>query len=416
MISVGHERRRNGEDCLAADGRRTLSRATPILLVTNMVPPLIGGTPTVYDRIARHAAPHVHVLSAWRDPDEGKPVPDWETSDAAKSYPIRRIAWLRPPRIEAVRRRIGPFDLILIDMPVMFVAFAAVVFTGIRLGARTIVIGELQGLGWLAILLGLLTPWRIVIYTHGEEVVQTGYNRLARLRGLALRSSDRVLAVSSFTRDRLIGDFGVAADRIRLVTPGVDLDRFTPGTSSEPFLLGVGRLIERKGFDRLIEGFARVAADFPGYRLKIAGKGPEEAGLKAQAEYLGMADRTDFLGSVDDAELVRLYRGCTALAMPNRTLPDGDTEGFGLIFLEANACGKPVIGGRAGGAVDAIVDGETGLLVDGDDPEAVAAAIRKLLGDGALRERLAAGGLAHARRHGWSSSADAFLEAVEGGQ
>jgi phosphatidyl-myo-inositol dimannoside synthase len=379
-----------------------------------MMPPLIGGTPMVYGRIARHAAPHVHVLSAWRDPDDGRPIEGWRESDLEKPYPVRRIAWLRPPRVEILRRRIGWFDLLLIDLPVMAYVFAAVLFEALRTGARTIVIGELQGLGWLAILLSLLTPWRVVMYTHGEEVVQAAYNRLARLRGAALRASDVVLTVSSFTRDRLVSDFGVPAERIRLVTSGVDLERFTPGESSEPFILSVGRLIERKGFDRLIEAFVAVAGEYPDYSLKIAGTGPQHGALVAAADRLAIADRIEFLGSPDDRELTRLYRSCTIFAMPNRTLADGDTEGFGLIFLEANACGKAVIGGRAGGATDAIVDGETGLLVDGCDTDAIAAAMRRLLGDESLRSRLAEGGLRHARSHGWDRSAQVFLEAVRG--
>jgi phosphatidylinositol alpha-1,6-mannosyltransferase len=76
----------------------------PILLVTNMMPPLIGGTPMVYDRIARHAAPHVHVLSAWRDPDRARPIAGWRESDAGKPYPVRRLPWLRPPIVEPLRR------------------------------------------------------------------------------------------------------------------------------------------------------------------------------------------------------------------------------------------------------------------------------------------------------------------------
>lgn len=392
-----------------------MSGPAPILFVTNMMPPLIGGTPMVYDRIARHAAPAVHVLSAWRDPDLARPIPGWRDSDAARPYPIRRIAWLRPPRVESLRRRIGLLDLLLIDLPVMLYALVAVIVMALRIGARTIVIGELQGLGWLAIMLGCITPWRIVIYTHGEEVVQTAYNRLARLRGPALRSSDAVLTVSSFTRDRLVADFGVQPDHIHLVTPGVDLDRFTPGPGpAEPFILSVGRLIERKGFDRLIDAFARISAEFPGYRLTIAGSGPDEAALRERAAASGAGDRIEFLGGVDDARLTGLYRGCALFAMPNRTLDDGDTEGFGLIFLEANASGKAVIGGRAGGAVDAIVDGQTGFLVDGSDAGAIAAALRRLLGDEALRNRLAAGGLAHARRHGWERSAARFIAAVGG--
>ncbi|WP_255250146.1 glycosyltransferase family 4 protein [Rhizorhabdus dicambivorans] len=392
------------------------ARTGPILLVTNMMPPLIGGTPMVYDRLARHAAPCLHVLSAWRDPDEARPIPGWRESDSGKPYPISRIAWLRPPIAEPLRRRIGLLDLLLVDIPVMLFVFCAVALKAIRTGARTIVLGELQGLGWLGILLSLLTPWRIVIYTHGEEVVQTAYNRLARLRGPALRASDLILTVSGFTRDRMISDFGVAPERIRLVPNGVDLDRFTPGDQSpgEPFILGVGRLIERKGFDRLIEAFAAIAADFPDVRLRIAGTGAQEDSLRAIAVRLGVADRVDLLGGVSDADLLDLYRRCTFFAMPNRTLADGDTEGFGLIFLEANACGKAVVGGRAGGAVDAIIDGETGLLVDGADGSSVAQALRRLLSDDALRDRLARGGLAHARRLGWDHTAKLFLGAVGG--
>lgn len=382
------------------------------MLVTNMVPPLIGGTATVYDRIARHAAPHVHVLSAWRDPDEGRMIAGWRESDAVRSYPIHRLPWLRPPRIEAFRRRIGLLDLLLIDLPVMAYVLVATIVAALRIGARTIVIGELQGLGWLAIALASITPWRIIIYTHGEEVVQRTYNRLGRLRGPALRAADRVITVSSFTRDRLIDDFDVAPERIALVSPGVDLERFTPGEKGEPYILGVGRLIERKGFDRLIEAFAGIAADFPDYRLKIVGEGPEGDRLRTLAARLDIAGRLDLPGAVDDATLTELYRRCALFAMPNRTLADGDTEGFGLIFLEANACGKPVIGGRAGGAVDAIVDGESGLLVDGDNSDAIASALRRLLGDPHCHARLSAGALAHARTHGWEGSAEAFLAAV----
>jgi len=388
-------------------------REAPILLVANMMPPLIGGTPMVYDHMARYTAPRLHVLSAWRDADEARLIPGWRESDAARPYPIRRIAWLRPPRVEKLRRQLGLLDLFLIDLPVMLIVFSAVVIEALRLRAKTIVVGELQGLGWLAILLGLLTPWRVVMYTHGEEVSQKTYNRLARLRGLALRCSDVVLTVSSFTKLRLIVDFGVAAERIRLVTPGVDLERFTPGEIEEPFLLGVGRLIERKGFDRLIEAFARIAPDFPEYRLKLAGSGPQADDLAQRARDLDVSDRVDLLGSVDDVELTRLYRSCTIFAMPNRTLPDGDTEGFGLIFLEANACSKPVVGGRAGGAIDAVIDGQTGLLVNGDDSEEIATAISRLLGDEALRHRLAEGALRHARSHSWQASAQAFLDAIE---
>lgn len=397
-----------------ADDGRVSGGDGRILLIANMLPPLVGGTPTLYDRLARQAEPRIHVLSAWRDPDLAKTIPGWRDSDAAKPYPVRRLPWLRPPRVEHIRRRMGWIDLVAIDLPVMLFVFCAVVVYAVRCRAKAIVLGELHGLGWLGILLSLLTPWRVVIYTHGEEVVQASYNRLARLRGLALRAADVVVTVSSFTRDRLISDFGVSPDRIRLVVNGVDLERFTPGDTSEPFILSVGRLIERKGFDRLIDAFTLIAPEFPAYRLKIAGHGGDEAALKARAARSTAADRIDFLGGVDDAALTRLYRSCAFFMMPNRTLADGDTEGFGLVFLEANACAKAVIGGRAGGVTDAVIDGETGLLVDGYDVEDIARAIRRLLGDEAYRRRLAEGGLAHARAHGWTWVARNFIDAALG--
>lgn len=391
-----------------------MSEPRPILLVANALPPLVGGTPMVYDRLARACAPRLHVLTAWRDPDEGKPIAGWRESDATRGYPLHRIAWLRPPRIEAFRRRIGLFDLLLVDLPVMLYVLLRVLFLATRIRARAIVIGELQGLGWLAILLGLFSPWKIVMYTHGEEVVQRTYNRLARLRGPALRAADHVITVSSFTRERLIDDFGVPAERISLVTPGVDHARFRPGSGSPatPYVLAVGRLVERKGFDRLIEAFGLIANDFPEVELVIVGKGPEDDKLRTIAETSTAAERIAFRGGIDDATLDRLYGDCTLFAMPNRTLPDGDTEGFGLIFLEANACGKAVIGGRAGGATDAVVDGVTGLLVDGNDPASIAAALRRLLGNSDERRAMEQAGLARARTLGWDATARSFLEAV----
>jgi phosphatidylinositol alpha-1,6-mannosyltransferase len=99
--------------------------------------------------------------------------------------------------------------------------------------------------------------------------------------------------------------------------------------------------------------------------------------------------------------------------MPNRRMPDGEDEGFGLVFLEANAMGVPVLGGRAGGVPEVVLDGETGLLVDGTDPDAVAAGLLRLLTEPALRQRLVAGGLAAAAEAGWGHRAAAFLAVCE---
>ena len=99
--------------------------------------------------------------------------------------------------------------------------------------------------------------------------------------------------------------------------------------------------------------------------------------------------------------------------MPNRTMPDGDTEGFGLTFLEANACGRAVVGGRAGGAVEAVQDGVSGLLVNGERVDEIADAILRILGDDAFRARLEVGALAHAQAHSWEHSVQIFQDLCE---
>jgi glycosyltransferase involved in cell wall biosynthesis len=110
---------------------------------------------------------------------------------------------------------------------------------------------------------------------------------------------------------------------------------------------------------------------------------------------------------------VRYFRLCDLFLMPNRTMPDGDTEGFGLVFREANACGKPVIGGRAGGVVEAVVDGESGYLVNGENPDEIAAKVLEVLTNDALAAHLGARGLEIARGSNTREVAQRFVQIAE---
>jgi phosphatidylinositol alpha-1,6-mannosyltransferase len=127
------------------------------------------------------------------------------------------------------------------------------------------------------------------------------------------------------------------------------------------------------------------------------------------ATSLGVAEAVVFAGDVPEQELVAHYRLGDVFVMPNRALPNGDTEGFGLVFLEANGCGLPVIAGRDGGSADAVRDGENGLMVDGHSLPAIHAAMQRLRVDAALCQRLGRHGLAAARAADWTSRAEAFL-------
>ena len=213
---------------------------------------------------------------------------------------------------------------------------------------------------------------------------------------------------------------GVPPGKIALISNGVDLQRFIPrprradlmaryGLVGKRVLLTVGRLYARKGMDRVIESLAAVLRELPDVCYLLVGDGTYRAALEHLADAHGVRDAVVFAGAVADAELIDHYALADAFIMANREMPDGDTEGFGLVFLEANACGIPVIAGRAGGSIDAVTDGVNGLVVDGDQPSQISAAILRLFQDDPLRERLVQTGNEVAARSGWDSRVDQFL-------
>jgi phosphatidylinositol alpha-1,6-mannosyltransferase len=258
-----------------------------------------------------------------------------------------------------------------------------------------------------------------VIYVHGEEIPQgTGYLNKSRVE--ALMSASALVAVSSFTKNKLV-TLGVPADRITVITNGVDTHRFQPGMRCEEIidrhglmnrriLLTLARLDERKGQDMLIQALPQIRAAVPDVVYMVVGEGSYENTLRRLVAKLHLEEVVIFTGAVSNEEVADYYRSCDIYAMPNRTTEDGDTEGFGLVFLEAGACGKAVIGGNAGGVPDAIVHEKTGLLVDGNSPEAIAASCIRLLTETELREKFAANGLANARNNDWAIKTKAFLE------
>jgi phosphatidylinositol alpha-1,6-mannosyltransferase len=239
-------------------------------------------------------------------------------------------------------------------------------------------------------------------------------------RRRALAEADAIVAVSRFTREALETTMGVPPGKIALISNGVDLQRFVPrprradlmaryGLAGRRVLLTVGRLYARKGMDRVIESLPTVLRVLPDVRYLLVGDGTYRAELEQLAVACGVREAVVFAGAVPDAELIDHYALADAFIMANREMPDGDTEGFGLVFLEANACAIPVIAGKAGGSVDAVTDLVNGLVVDGDQTAQIAAAILRLFQDDALRERLVQTGNTVAARSGWDSRVEQFL-------
>jgi phosphatidylinositol alpha-1,6-mannosyltransferase len=264
---------------------------------------------------------------------------------------------------------------------------------------------------WIKLRTGL--PY--LCFVHGEDInVAMTSRELQFLTAAVLRNATKVIANSSFTQELLMTDWKMKAGQVELMHPGVDCQYFTPpkpGGERELFpenrriLLTVGRLQERKGHDSLIAGLPAIQRLFPDVLYAIAGDGEQRPVLQALVKHLGLEEHVDFLGEVDDGKLRQCYRECDLFVLPNRAV-GRDVEGFGMVLLEAQACGRPVVAGRSGGTCDALKAEETGLLVDCQDPERpeeLVAAVCRLLGN--ATERAAFGNAARSfvqSRFDWS--------------
>jgi phosphatidylinositol alpha-1,6-mannosyltransferase len=252
-----------------------------------------------------------------------------------------------------------------------------------------------------------LTAAPYVVVVHGAEVTVPG--RLPGSRqvgGRVLRGAAGIVAAGHYPAREAEHAAGRRLPGI-VVPPGVDVDRFVPLDAAarretrqelglhpdRPLVLGVSRLVPRKGFDVLID----AVVGLPDVELALAGAGRDRKRLERRAAERGIAERVRFLGRVpDDDRFPRLYASADVFAMPCRDRWGGlEAEGFGIVFLEAAAAGVPAVAGRSGGSHEAVLDGETGFVVDGRVPE-VRAALAELLGDDARRARMGAAARARA--------------------
>jgi phosphatidylinositol alpha-1,6-mannosyltransferase len=239
---------------------------------------------------------------------------------------------------------------------------------------------------------------RTVQYFYAKEI-----SHRPRLAAFAARRADASISISTYTSG-LLAALGVPDGALTLIPPGVDLPADPRRQAAErPTLLTISRLKDRyKGHDVLMRSLVSIREQVPDVQWIVIGDGPLRPELEALAGSLMLADCIRFLGSVSDEERNSWLRRADVLAMPSR-LPDGHRggEGFGIVYLEAGAYGMPVLAGNVAGAVDAVSDGETGLLVDPTDAAAVAAAGTRLLRDRVLAARLGAAGAERARRFAW---------------
>lgn len=377
------------------------------LLLTDTFLPHIGGRENYYHHLfSRFGGNSAIILT----PDK---VGDYEAFDRTYPLPIVRInrisqVWWRwgiRGRIQWLRQ----LDRICRDRQIAVLHCGLVLPDGLT--------------GWL-VRKTLGQPY--IIYTHGKEILENqNHPEKSQLMQIALSEASRVACNSRYT-GKLLEAVGVPPEKIVPILPGIEPQQWLSapdpqrveelrqkyGLADRPVVLSVGRLIERKGCDRVLEAFPKILSHFPDAVYLIVGEGPMRSQLEQLRDRLGLQQSVIFAGEVSDADLRVYYTLATLFAMVSRQPPGShEVEGFGIVYLEANACGLPVVAGDSGGVSDAVVHGKTGFLVDPFNPDAIADAIIPLLADPQLAQQMGKTGKERAiQEFSWDTRSQALQQ------
>ena len=263
-----------------------------------------------------------------------------------------------------------------------------------------------------------LSRWRgipLVVSLQGEtimddaDIFEQSHTMRAALRA-GLRQASAVTACSRFTLNDALR-FGLPEGAGQVVFNGVASEQESSphgGVGGQRYVLAIGRVVHKKGFDLLVRGFARIANRHPEVELWIGGSGPALAELTALVDATGLGRRVRFLGRQDREEVASLMAGADCVVMPSRLEP------FGIVVLEGWRAGAPVVCTSHGGPPEFVDDGVTGLLVDPFDSHAVGTALDRLLGDAVLRETIGAAGARQVRDFGWQQITEQYRKIYEG--
>ena len=355
------------------------------LLITLGFPPALGGIQNYL---------YARCLAA--DPDEitvlAPAVPGCRAFDQAQAFEVRRWPiWLaRVPGL----RRIMQFVLPLLH--------ALTLYQQKRFDL--IECGQALPFGLIAWVFKRAFGVPYLVWIYGREILKPQqYPLLRRILRSMLQEATLIISISESTRQAAI-QIGASPDRVQVIYPSVDTVRFRPdidgswvmarhGLRGEKVILTVCRLVPRKGIDTVIRAIPAILEAVPNAVYVIVGEGPDRRRLENLAQGLGVADCVHLVGSVDDQVLPAYYAACDVFVMVSRSIPEaGEVEGFGIVYLEAGACGKPVVAGRSGGVAEAVQDGVTGFLVEPSDVVAVGDAVICILQDPVLATSLGAAG------------------------
>lgn len=294
--------------------------------------------------------------------------------------------WLEDYGVEVVR------DKAKILLPTHGVAYCVKALVRER-DISTVFFGAAAPLGLLSRGLRKAGVKHIVALTHGHEVWWSKVWPFTMAMKFISRHVNHLTYLGEYTRSAIARSItDQAAANMVKIAPGIDTDHFSPQDASElrrelgltdkKVIVSVGRLVHRKGQDVLIEAMPSIIKEVPEAHILMIGEGPYRSYLETRVKTLGLQERVTFIGRIQYAELPRYICAGDLFVMPSRSRLAGlEVEGLGIVYLEASACGLPVIAGNSGGAPDAVLAGKTGLVVEGSKKEAVASAVVELLLD-----------------------------------
>ena len=364
-----------------------------ILLVTGDFLPIKGGISTHFFEIC-NKNPQILVLT--------KKTSNDEAFDSLHKISIRRI--------NIFNKFIQPFIFVIS-------AFRIVKKEKID----NLICGQLLVPGFVGYIIHKLLKKSYYVFTYGPEFRE--HKLWFSLIKLILKNATKIITISDFAKNQLIKQ-NIPSSKIAVLTPGVDTLRFNPNLNAEKILkrhnlsdkivlLTVSRLDTNKGIDKMINLMPEIQKEYPNAVYIIVGKGREERYLKKLA-----AERSKeniiFVGEVSDETLPLYYASCDVFILLTREVPSkGFVEGFGIVFLEANACGKPIIAGKAGGSPEAVEDKITGLVIDPLNDKEILSSIEKLLDDRNLREKLGSNGRIRAENEfTWDIKRKQFIDII----
>ena len=341
-----------------------------ILCVTNDFGPRAGGIETfIIGLIERMPKDSVIVYTSAQD----------------KSEPYDR-QWLDNYGVEVIR------DKARILLPTPGVAYCVRALIKDR-SIKTAFFGAAAPLGLLAPVLRRAGIKRIIALTHGHEVWWSKVWPFTWAMKSIARNVDHLTYLGEFTRRAISRTINSSAQSAMVkIAPGIDTDHFAPsdsfelkgqlGITDKKVIVSVGRLVHRKGQDVLIEAIPQILSKIPEAHLLLIGEGPYRQYLEKRAKDLEIDSHITFIGRVMYSDLPKYICLGEVFVMPSRSRLAGlEVEGLGIVYLEASACGLPVIAGNSGGAPDAVIDGVTGVVVDGKDQQVIATSIVNLLED-----------------------------------